>query len=157
VNVAIRRVTFAVAGSAVAALMLIGFKGTQGTAGTQAGGTTGDNPVGGEGSGGIPVKTGRATVPGGSFTADGSVVSTPFGPIQVRLHAAGTRISDVTILRVPNDRGRSTEINGYATPLLHREVLRAQSADVDVISGATYTSYAYAQSLQAALDAAAQR
>jgi uncharacterized protein with FMN-binding domain len=75
----------------------------------------------------------------------------------VRLHAAGTRIVDVTILQVPNDRGRSTEINDYATPLLQREVLQAQCADVDVVSGATYTSYAYAQSLQAALDAAAQR
>lgn len=63
----------------------------------------------------------------------------------------------MTILQVPHDRGRSTEINGYATPLLHREVLRAQSADVDVVSGATYTSYAYAQSLQAALNAAVQR
>jgi uncharacterized protein with FMN-binding domain len=88
---------------------------------------------------------------------DGLVVPTPFGPIQVRLHAAGTRISDVTILRVPNDRRRSTEINNYATPLLREEVLQAQSADVDVVSGATYTSYAYARSLQAALDAAAQR
>lgn len=92
-NAAVRRVTFAVAGSAVAALMLIGFKGTQGPAGTQAGGTTGDNPVAGEGSGGIPVKPGRATVPGGNFTADGSVISTPFGPIQVRLQppAPGSR------------------------------------------------------------------
>ena len=164
-NALIRRVSFAVAGSAVAALMLIGFKGTQGPAGTQAGGTTGDNPAGGEGSGqgsgegggGPPVKTGRATLPRGTYTADGSVISTPFGPVQVRLHAAGTRIVDVTILQVPNDRGRSTEINDYATPLLHREALQAQSADVDVVSGATYTSYAYAQSLQAALDTAAQR
>jgi hypothetical protein len=80
-NASIRRVTFAVAGSAVAALMLIGFKGTQGPAGTQAGGTTGDNPAGGEGSGGPPVKTGRATLPGGTYTADGPVISTPFGPI----------------------------------------------------------------------------
>ena len=63
----------------------------------------------------------------------------------------------MTILQVPNDRGRSTEINGYATPLLHKEVLQAQSADVAVVSGATYTSYAYAQSLQAALDAATRR
>ena len=156
-NASIRRVAFAVAGSAVAALMLIGLKGTQSPAGTQAGGTTGDNPVGGEGSGGQPVKTGRTTLPSGTYTADGSVISTPFGPIQVRLHAAGTRIVDVTILQVPNDRGRSTEINDYATPRLNREVLQAQSADVEVVSGATYTSYAYAQSLQAALDTADQR
>ena len=156
-NAAVRHVTFAVAGSAVGVLMLIGFKGTQGPAGTQAGGTTGDSAAAGEGSGGIPVKTGRATLPTGSFTADGSVISTPFGPIQVRLRAAGTRIADVTILQVPNDRDRSTEINDYATPLLHKEVLQSQSADVNVVSGATYTSYAYAQSLQAALDAAAER
>jgi uncharacterized protein with FMN-binding domain len=157
VNAAVRRVTFAVAGTAISALILIGFKGTQGPAGTQAGATTGDNSVGGEGSGSVAVKTGRATLPNGSYTANGSVISTPFGPIQVRLRATGTRITEVTILQVPNDRGRSTEINNYATPLLHKEVLQAQSADVDVVSGATYTSYAYAQSLQAALDAAAQR
>jgi hypothetical protein len=78
VNAAARRVTFAVAGSAVGALMLIGFKGTQGPAGTQAGGTTGDSPVGG-----IPVNLGRATLPSGTYTADGSVISTPFGPVQV--------------------------------------------------------------------------
>ncbi|HEY7176149.1 MAG TPA: FMN-binding protein, partial [Micromonosporaceae bacterium] len=127
----------------------------QGTPG--ATGTTADTESGGEGSGGLAVKQGRATLPSGGYTIDGSVVSTPFGPVEVRLTAGGTRIADVHVLEVPNDRGHSTQINNYATPLLRQEVLRAQSADVDVVSGATYTSFAYAQSLQAALDNAAKR
>ena len=154
-NLAVRRVTFAVAGTAVAALMLIGYKGTQGAPG--ASGTTADTESGGEGSGGIAVKQGRATLPAGVYTIEGSVVPTPFGPVQVRLSAGTTRIADVQVLAVPNDRGHSTQINDYAVPILRQEVLRAQSADVDVVSGATYTSFAYAQSLQAALDAAAKR
>ena len=63
----------------------------------------------------------------------------------------------------PADRARAigawSGLSGVAiaTGPLHKEALQAQSADVNVVSGATYTSYAYAQSLQAALDAAAQR
>ncbi|HEY7177451.1 MAG TPA: FMN-binding protein [Micromonosporaceae bacterium] len=154
-NASVRRVTLAVAGTAVAVLMLIGYKGTQGAPG--ATGTTADTESGGEGSAGIAVKQGRATLPPGGYKIDGSVVSTPFGPVQVRLIAGATRIADVRVLQAPNDRGHSTQINNYATPLLRQEVLHAQSADVDVVSGATYTSFAYAQSLQAALDNAARR
>jgi uncharacterized protein with FMN-binding domain len=152
---AVRRVTFAVAGTAVAALMLIGYKATQGAPG--ATGTTADSESGGEGSGGIAVRQGRSTLPTGSYMIIGSVVPTPFGPVEVRLTAGGTRIADVHVVEAPNDRGHSTQINNYAVPILRREVLQAQSADVNVVSGATYTSFAYAQSLQAALDAAARR
>ncbi len=53
-----------------------------------------------------------------------------------------------------NDRPRSQEISQYAGPQLHDEVLQAQNAQIDVLSGATYTSEAYAQSVQAALDQA---
>jgi uncharacterized protein with FMN-binding domain len=155
VNAAVRRVTFAVAGTAVAALMLIGYKATQGAAG--ATGTTADSESGGEGSGGIAVRQGRSTLPTGNYVISGSVVPTPFGPVEVRLTASGTRIADVHVVEAPNDRGHSTQINNYAVPILRREVLQAQSADVNVVSGATYTSFAYAQSLQAALDAAVKR
>jgi len=153
-NAGIRRVTFAVAGTAVAALVLIGYKGTQGALG--ATGTTADTGSG-EATNGVPVKQGRATLRAGDYMIAGPAVSTPFGPVQVRLTANGTRIADVHVLQAPNDRGHSTQINDYAVPILKQEVLRAQSADVDVVSGATYTSFAFAQSLQAALDAAAKR
>jgi uncharacterized protein with FMN-binding domain len=66
----------------------------------------------------------------------------------------GTRIVDVKALQLPHDRARSQEISSQAAPLLHDEVLQAQSARIDTIGGATYTSDGYARSLQSALDRA---
>jgi uncharacterized protein with FMN-binding domain len=88
-------------------------------------------------------------------TDTGSVVQTRFGPVQVQVTIAGGRITDVTALQLPNDRQRSAEISQIAEPMLRSEALTAQSAQIDLISGATYTSDAYAQSLQSALDQAA--
>jgi uncharacterized protein with FMN-binding domain len=74
--------------------------------------------------------------------------------VQVVVTIRGSRITDVQPAAIPLDSGRSRSINTVAAPLLRQEVLRAQSARIDVVSGATYTSEAYAQSLQAALDRA---
>ena len=97
----------------------------------------------------------HATTPfraSGSFT--GQTVDTPYGPVQVRLQLQAGRIVDVTALQTPDSAGYSRQLARYAVPLLRSEVLRAQSADIDTISGATYTSEGYAQSAQAALDRA---
>ncbi|NEN05113.1 FMN-binding protein [Diaminobutyricibacter tongyongensis] len=83
---------------------------------------------------------------------DGAVEQTPYGPIQVELTYTGTRITAVTELQAPNDRGRSVEINAQAGPILEQEVLSSQSAKIDTVSGATYTSDGYAQSVQSAID-----
>ena len=88
-------------------------------------------------------------------TDTGSVVQTRFGPVQVQVTIAGGKITDVTALQLPTDRQRSAEISQIAEPMLRSEALTAQSAQIDLISGATYTSDAYAQSLQSALDKAA--
>ena len=88
-------------------------------------------------------------------TITGPVVQTRFGSVQVQVTIAGGKITDVTALQLPSDRQRSAEISGIAGPMLQSEALAAQSAQIDLISGATYTSDAYAQSLQAALDQAA--
>ncbi len=85
-------------------------------------------------------------------TVDGAVEQTPYGPIQVQLTYTGTRITAVTELQAPNDRGRSVEINAQAAPILEQEVLSSQSAKIDTVSGATYTSQGYAQSVQSAID-----
>jgi uncharacterized protein with FMN-binding domain len=66
----------------------------------------------------------------------------------------GNRIIDVKALQLPSDRARSRDISSQAAPLLRNEVLQAQSAQIDTIGGATYTSNGYAQSLQSALDKA---
>ena len=77
-----------------------------------------------------------------------------FGDTQVKVTISGGRITNVQPLQLPFDRQRSAEISQYAAPLLHDEVLQAQSAQIDSLSGATYTSDAYAQSVQSALDQA---
>jgi uncharacterized protein with FMN-binding domain len=83
---------------------------------------------------------------------DGQVIPTQFGNVQVRVIVSNGTITDVRPLQMPFDHPRSEEITQAATPLLHDEVLRAQSAQIDLLSGATYTSEAYQQSLQAAVD-----
>lgn len=92
--------------------------------------------------------------PASKQSLTGQAVDTQYGPVQVRVTLQGGRIVDVAALQLPNDRSRSVEIGNYAAPRLHDEVLRAQSAKIDVVSGATYTSQGYIQSLQAALDSA---
>jgi uncharacterized protein with FMN-binding domain len=77
-----------------------------------------------------------------------------FGDTQVKVTISGGRITDVQAVQLPFDRQRSAEISQYASPRLHDEVLQAQSAQIDSLSGATYTSDAYAQSVQSALDQA---
>jgi uncharacterized protein with FMN-binding domain len=88
-------------------------------------------------------------------TVTGPVVQTQFGPVQVQVTIANGKITDVTALQLPSDRQRSAYISGIVGPMLQSEALTAQSAQIDLVSGATYTSDAYAQSLQAALDQAA--
>lgn len=89
-----------------------------------------------------------------TLTVNGTVAQTQWGPVQVQLTISGGRITDVRVLRRPSGSGRDDEINGYALPQLRAEVLAAQSAHIDAVSGATVTSGGYLESLQAALDAA---
>ena len=103
-----------------------------------------------------PAATSGTTGSGGSAASakvDGPVVSTRFGPVQVEVVVSSGKVADVVALQLPTGR-RSGQISSYAAPILHDEALQAQSASIDTVSGATYTSDAYAQSLQAALDQA---
>jgi uncharacterized protein with FMN-binding domain len=89
----------------------------------------------------------------GTQTFTGPAISYFFGTAQVQVTLQNGRITDVTALQLPNE-GRSGWISQQVEPMLRSEVLSAQSAQINLISGATYTSDAYAQSLQAALDQA---
>jgi uncharacterized protein with FMN-binding domain len=89
----------------------------------------------------------------GTRSITGTVVSNRFGENQVTLVLNGKKIQDVRYA-LPTDRQRSAEINAQAGPLLRDEVLKAQSAQIDVVSGATATSDAFAQSLQDAVQKA---
>ncbi len=86
-------------------------------------------------------------------TVTGPEVDNQFGPVQVEVTISGGKITDVVAVQLPNG-GRSGRISQRAEPVLQSEALQAQSANIDTVSGATYTSLAYAQSLQAALDQA---
>ncbi len=86
-------------------------------------------------------------------TVLGPVIGTPYGDVQVRAVLQGSQIVDVEPLVLPNDRARSRRISEEAAPLLRIEALRAQSANIDLLTGASYTSEGYAESLQGALDA----
>jgi uncharacterized protein with FMN-binding domain len=113
--------------------------------GSSSGGTSGDGGTnGGTTSGGAYAD--------GTFT--GSVISTRYGDIEVQVTTSGGAINDDTALALPNRDGHSARISQTAEPILREEALTAQSAQIDMLSGATYTSEGYIESLQSALDQA---
>ncbi|MFE3493082.1 FMN-binding protein [Streptomyces sp. NPDC059175] len=101
--------------------------------------------------GGKP-STGSGSSSTGTYTGD--VIDTKHGPVQVRVTLSAGRLTGVTVLQAPGANPRDRELSSYALPVLTREALTAQSARIDTVSGATYTSEGYAQSLQSALDQA---
>ncbi|MGD8683960.1 MAG: FMN-binding protein [Chloroflexota bacterium] len=84
----------------------------------------------------------------------GELISTRWGDVQVQVTLEGSDILDVVALALPDGDHHSADISDYVEPILREEAIGADSADVSVISGATYTSRAYAASLQSALDTA---
>lgn len=90
----------------------------------------------------------------GARTVAGQTAQTRWGPVQVQITVTGGKITAVSLLQVPSSNGRDAEINDVAVPVLTQETLQAQSAQIDSVSGATYTSQGYISSLQSALDQA---
>ena len=150
-----RRAAIAILGTAAATSLLVGIK-------AQAGSDTPDpvaqeEPAGsgpasppGSGAAAAPA-TGKSSPPaanagGAPKKITGKTVNTPYGAVTVTVTVAGNQITDVTA-KLPN----TGESQG-AGPRLKEQVLQKQSADIDAVSGATYTSDAYAESLQSALD-----
>ncbi|GAA3104173.1 uncharacterized protein with FMN-binding domain [Kribbella aluminosa] len=89
-----------------------------------------------------------------SVVVAGGVVNTQYGPVQVEVSVGGGKIAKAHTLQHPSGDGRTDQINGYAVPQLDQETMTAQNAHIDTVSGATFTSEGYRQSLQSALDAA---
>lgn len=98
--------------------------------------------------------TGSAATSSASSTVTGSVAQTRWGPVQVELTVSGGKVTAVQVVQQPDSNGRDREINARALPILVKETLTAQSAKIDMVSGATYTSDGYLTSLQSALDKA---
>lgn len=108
---------------------------------------SGSQPSGGSAPPGPPAPSNSA----GKRVLVGQPYDVGYGVVQVKVTMVGSRIADVTPLSLPQG-GRSSDISQYAAPALRREAIAAQSAQIDSVSGASYTSAGYAQSLQSALD-----
>ena len=91
----------------------------------------------------------------GTRTALGPAVPLAHGLVQVEVTAMGSRSVDVQAVQLPHDNNHSWQDSLHAAAVLRSEVLSKQTTDLDVVSGATYTSEGYLQSLNAALDIAA--
>jgi uncharacterized protein with FMN-binding domain len=144
---------------ASAAIILVGWQ-TGSEASSTPGGTTGNSmpgagtPSGSTGSTPAGKSAGPPATGAKDGTFDGRQIKTPYGTMQVRTTIAGGKITDVVPLKLTDVGSLSGAIDRQAVPMLRSEVLSSQSAKVDTVGGATYTSQGYLSSLQAALDAA---
>lgn len=129
--------------------------GAGSASGTGSSGTgsasTGSTGTGSSGSG--SASTASAFADG---TYAGEAASTRYGPVQVQITVSGGAVTAVDVLQYPHSNRKDQMINARALPVLTAATVSSQSANVDIVSGATYTSNGYAQSLQSALDQAQQ-
>ena len=104
-----------------------------------------------------PATTPTSTAASSAATAatyTGSAITTRYGVVQVKITVSGKKVINVGFAQLTAYDGRSQQINSDAAPILLQETLSAQSAHIDSVSGASYTSEGYVQSLQSALDKA---
>ena len=145
-------------------VLLFGYHTSTSSTAAAGGGTSlvtpaqgGSAPLG-AGSSGSSGSTGSSGSSGGSTngsqTVTGDVAQTRWGPVQVQLVVSAGKVTDVSVLQYPDGNPRDQEINAQALPILVQETLSAQSANIDMVGGATVTSDGYLQSLQSALDKA---
>lgn len=85
-------------------------------------------------------------------TITGNSVDTRWGPVQVKITVTNGKITSATAVDYPENNGRDQQINAVAIPTLEKESIGKSTANIDMVSGATYTSTGYIQSLQSALD-----
>ena len=90
----------------------------------------------------------------GTKTYTGDSVQTRWGPVQVQITVTDGKITAADAVVYPTENHRDVEINSYAVPALNDEAVQAQSASIDMVSGATVTSEGYLSSLQSAIDKA---
>jgi uncharacterized protein with FMN-binding domain len=102
-------------------------------------------------SGGATATT-SATAASGTYT--GSAIQTRYGTVQVQITVASGKITNVQMIQYPSSDPHSSQVSQSALPTLISETLQAQSAQINAVSGASYTSQGYVQSLQSALDQA---
>jgi FMN-binding domain len=141
-----RRVILAVTGTIAGLVALLAFRShvpsaapavSEGAAGTQTAGSP---------------SAAASPLPSGARAIDGKPASTIYGPVQVQVVVRDDKITGVNILEQPHNTVNDLQIGQFAFPKLISETLAAQNAHVDAVSGASYTSAGYIQSLQSAVD-----
>ena len=132
-------------GSTGASSAVVSTQGVSGTLGSSSSTTT----TSGSSSGSSSSSTSSS-----GTTVTGDTIQTRWGPVQVQITVSGGKITAVDVPVYPSDNPKDEEINSYALPTLVQETLDQQSANIDMVSGATVTSDGYLQSLQSALDQA---
>jgi uncharacterized protein with FMN-binding domain len=156
----VRRVILAIAGTITGLVLLLGFKTASATSRVSvpaaiapaASGSTSSSS-----SSAAPSAAPSAASPSTSSatatkTVTGTSVDTRWGPVQVKITAVNGKITSAQAVDYPQNNSRDQEINSVAIPQLQQETINASSANIDMVSGATYTSQGYIQSLQSALD-----
>ncbi len=153
-----RRVILAVTGTVAGLVALLSFKshvppvsaaattgGSGGSSSSSSGGSTATVP------GEFPQGSLAGNLPAGETAVNGHVASTAYGPVQIQLIMRNSKIIKVAVLEQPANTLHDIQIGAVAFPKLISETLAAQTAKIDAVSGASYTSAGFQQSLQGAL------
>jgi uncharacterized protein with FMN-binding domain len=157
-----RRVILAVTGTIAGLVALLSFKSHVPSVPVAAttGGSAGSSSSSSSSSGGqtttvpgeFPQGSLAGKLPAGETAVDGEAANTAYGPVQIQLIERNSKIVKVAVLVQPQNTLHDIQIGAAAFPKLISETLTAQSAKIDAVSGASYTSAGYIQSLQSALD-----
>jgi uncharacterized protein with FMN-binding domain len=155
----VRRIVIWLASTVAIVVLLFGYHTStdKTSSAATASSTSGSTASGGSQPSSSPTSSSSGSNGDGSSkiaTYTGSVAQTRWGPVQTKIAVQSGKITKVTVLQQPNGNQKDAEINSYALPILIDETVQTQSADIDMVSGATVTSEGYAESLQGALDEA---
>ena len=167
-----RRVILAVTGTIAGLVALLSFKShvpsipvaaTTGESGGSSSSSTSSSSSSSSSSGGqtttvpgeFPQGSLAKNLPAGETAVDGKAANTAYGPVQIQLIEQNSKIVKVAVLVQPANTLHDIQIGAFAFPKLISETLAAQNGKIDAVSGASYTSAGYIQSLQSALDKSA--
>jgi uncharacterized protein with FMN-binding domain len=163
-----RRVILSIVGTVAGLVALLSFKShlpSVPSASAATSGSAGTSSSAGSSASSASASSSSSTVPGefpqgslagqlasGETAVNGKVATTVYGPVQIQLIMRNRKIVKVAVLQQPQNTIRDIQIGEFAFPKLISETLTAQDAKVDAVSGASYTSAGYMQSLQSAVD-----
>lgn len=145
-----RRVILAITGTVAGLVALLSFRSHVPSAPVAASSGSGSGTTAGSNGTGQPAAS--ASVPAGDRAIDGNVANTVYGPVQVQVLLKNDKVVNVNILEQPSSTANDLQIGRFAFPRLISETISAQSAKIDSVSGASYTSAGYIKSLQSAID-----